>query len=41
MEKFSEEEKQNIVAEFLPKIKSWTIRLKGTLPDNGDLCTEK
>ena len=34
MEKFSEEEKQNIVAEFLPKIKSWTIRLKGTLPDS-------
>lgn len=34
MEKFTEEEKQNIVAEFLPKIKSWTIRLKGTLPDS-------
>ena len=37
MEKFSEEEKQNIVAEFLPKIKSWTIRLKGTLPDSVDV----
>ncbi len=37
MEKFSEEEKQNIVAEFLPKIKSWTIRLKGTLPDSVDI----
>lgn len=37
MEKFSEEEKANIVAEFLPKIKSWTIRLKGTLPDSVDI----
>lgn len=37
MEKFSEEEKQSIVAEFLPKIKSWTIRLKGTLPDSVDV----
>ena len=37
MEKFTEEEKQNIVAEFLPKIKSWTIRLKGTLPDSVDV----
>lgn len=37
MEKFSEEEKQNIVAEFLPKIKSWIIRLKGTLPDSVDV----
>ena len=37
MEKFSEEEKQIIVAEFLPKIKSWTIRLKGTLPDSVDV----
>ncbi len=32
--KFTEEEKNAIVAEFLPKIKSWTIRLKGTLPDS-------
>ena len=37
MEKFTEEEKQNIVAEFLPKINSWTIRLKGTLPDSVDV----
>lgn len=37
MEKFTEEEKQSIVAEFLPKIKSWTIRLKGTLPDSVDV----
>lgn len=37
MEKFSEEEKQDIVAEFLPKIKSWTLRLKGTLPESVDV----
>ena len=37
VEKFTEEEKQNIVAEFLPKIKSWTIRLKRTLPDSVDV----
>lgn len=37
MEVFSEEERQEIVKEFLPKIKSWTIRLKGTLPDSVDI----
>ena len=37
MDKFTEEERQDIVAEFLPKIKSWTIRLKGTLPDSVDV----
>lgn len=37
MEKFSEEERQSIVEEFLPKIKSWTIRMKGTLPDSVDI----
>ncbi|MBQ3033426.1 MAG: FliA/WhiG family RNA polymerase sigma factor [Deferribacterales bacterium] len=31
---FTEEEKNAVVAEFLPKIKSWTIRLKGMLPAN-------
>ncbi len=35
--KFTEEEKNDIVTEFLPKIKSWTIRLKGTLPDSVDV----
>lgn len=37
MEKFSEEERQSIVEEFLPKIKSWTIRMKSTLPDSVDI----
>lgn len=36
LSKFSDEEKKAIVAEFLPKIKSWTIRLKGTLPESVD-----
>lgn len=35
--KFTEEERNAIVAEYLPKIKSWTIRLKGTLPDSVDI----
>ena len=34
MIQFTEEEKNAVVAEFLPKIKSWTIRLKGMLPGN-------
>lgn len=35
--KFTAEERQEIVIAFLPKIKSWTIRLKGTLPDSVDI----
>ncbi len=31
---FNDEEKQAIVAEFLPKIKSWALRIKSTLPDS-------
>lgn len=34
LSKFSDEERKAIVAEFLPKIKSWTMRLKITLPDS-------
>lgn len=37
MEGFTEEERQEIVKEFLPKIKSWTIRMKGTLPESVDI----
>lgn len=36
LSQFNDEEKQAIVAEFLPKIKSWTMRLKGTLPESVD-----
>ncbi len=35
--KFTEEERSAIVTEFLPKIKAWTIRLKGTLPASVEL----
>lgn len=36
LSKFSDEERKAIVAEFLPKIKSWTMRLKVTLPESVD-----
>lgn len=35
--RFTESERESITAEFLPKIKSWSIRLKGTLPDSVDV----
>lgn len=34
---FTEKEKQEIVTEFLPKIKSWAVRMKSRLPDSVDV----
>lgn len=36
LSKFSDDEKQAIITEFLPKIKSWAMRMKVTLPDSVD-----
>lgn len=35
--KITEEEKEKIVEEFLPKIKSWVIRMKQSLPESVDI----
>lgn len=35
--KFSREEKEKIIIEFLPKIKSWVLRISTTLPDSVDV----
>lgn len=35
--KFSREEKDQIITEFMPKIKSWVLRISTTLPDSVDV----
>ncbi|MGE4318283.1 MAG: sigma-70 family RNA polymerase sigma factor [Deferribacterales bacterium] len=35
--RFSREEKEKIILEFMPKIKSWVLRLSTTLPDSVDV----
>lgn len=35
--KFSREEKDKIISEFIPKIKSWVLRISTTLPDSVDI----
>lgn len=35
--KFSREEKDQIISEFMPRIKSWVLRISTTLPDSVDV----
>lgn len=35
--RFSREEKDKIIVEFMPKIKSWVLRISTTLPDSVDV----